>query len=118
MDEEIIDDNLAVIQLNSLPEKFDAIRAAIKYGREDSTLGIDVFAMRFKELDLRTTDKIMFGNGDAFTIRGRNDKKGYKVNTFNSRSKSRTRKNLRWFICQKEGHFNRDYTKWKKKTEM
>lgn len=75
--EEISDENQAVILLNSLPEAFDAIRAAIEYGREDLTLGVVVSAFRSKELFMKFSNKTMFGNqsGDALSIRRRGKKR-------------------------------------------
>lgn len=42
--EVVSDKNQAVFLLNSLPETFDAIRAAIEYGREDLSLGVGIYS--------------------------------------------------------------------------
>lgn len=63
-----------------------------------------------KELDLKSTNKTMFGggNGDALSVKGRSETKESKNNKFHSRLKSRNKKALKCFIYHKEGNFKSD----------
>lgn len=72
--------NRAIIMLYSLTEAYNAIKTTIDYNREDLTLRIVVSSLRFKELDVKISNKTMFGSsqGDAMSIRGRNDKRDFK----------------------------------------
>lgn len=74
IEKEVGDENQTVILLNSLRESFDKIRAVIKYGRDSLKLDVMLFSLRIKELDMRSCNKIMLGNGDALVANERSDK--------------------------------------------
>lgn len=77
--EVVSNENEVVILLNSLPETFDAISATIEYNRKDLTLGVVVYVLRSKELEMKLSNKNMFNNnnngGDALTVKGRKKKR-------------------------------------------
>lgn len=75
--EVVRDEDQVVILLNALPESFDSIIVVIEYGMENLTLRVIVIALRSKELDMKSSNKIMFGkaNGDALIARGISDRK-------------------------------------------
>ena len=60
--------NQAIILLNSLPESFKDVKAAIKYGRTSLSLEKCIFALKSKELELKIEKK---DNGENLFVRGR-----------------------------------------------
>lgn len=86
---------------------FDAIRAPIEYYMEDMTLCVVILALRSKELDMKSTYKTLFEstNGYAFLIRGKSEKRDFK----NKKYQSRSNKPIRFFICHKEGEFQKKF---------
>lgn len=74
-----------------------------------------VFALRSKELDMKSTNETMSRNRDAMSIWDRTKNKEFKGGRFNSRSKSRSNKPLRCFIYHKERNFEWDYYERKKR---
>lgn len=82
-------------------------------------MGVLVFALRSKELEIRSSNKTMSNNsnngGDAFYFRGRSDRRYYKLKKPQSRSKSKSsKKPFKCFICHKQGHLKHNYQKGKK----
>lgn len=102
--------------LKSLLETFDAIRAVIEYDREDLTLGGGVFALKSKELDMKSSNKTMINSNTSgsLSMHGRTEKRESKSYKKQERSKSRSKKPLRCFICHKECHFKCNYPKRRK----
>ncbi|TXG60928.1 hypothetical protein EZV62_012291 [Acer yangbiense] len=60
------DENEAIILLNSLPESFKDVKAAIKYGRSSLSLEECVYALKSKELELKIERK---DNGENLFVR-------------------------------------------------
>lgn len=115
--DKISDENQAMILLDLILKSFDAIRIVIEYGREYINLGEVVLALRFKELDMKSTNKTMYGNGsdEALGVRGISAKKFFTNNKSQSRSKPRNKKSLRCFIYHKEWYFKRIFLGRKKR---
>lgn len=70
------DENQAIILLNSLPNSFEEVKAAIKYGRTAITFDEVVSALRSRDLELKT-EKSTSSNGENYFAGGRSQQKGY-----------------------------------------
>ncbi|TXG52803.1 hypothetical protein EZV62_021972 [Acer yangbiense] len=104
--EALSDENQAIIVLNSLPDSYKDLKAAIKYGRDSLTLEDVLGALRSREMEMRSEKKASTGEG--LNVRGRTEKKNSsRKGRGKSRSKSRA-KGKRCFHCDKDGHFRRD----------
>lgn len=103
--EKMSDENQVVILLNSLPESYKEIKAAIKYGRDSLTLDTVLSALRSKELEMKSEKK----DAEVLFTRGRTEKQGTNQNkqTHKSRLKSRG-KGKRCYYCHKERHIRRN----------
>ncbi|CAH9052304.1 unnamed protein product, partial [Cuscuta europaea] len=69
-----IDDYTAVVLLNAIPDSYNDVKSAIKYGRDDVTLDIVVNGLKSKELDLKHNRSISSqpkDSGEAMFVRGR-----------------------------------------------
>ncbi|TXG48522.1 hypothetical protein EZV62_024397 [Acer yangbiense] len=64
--EKLSDENEAIILLNSLPESFKDVKAAIKYGRSSLSLEECISALKSKELELKIERK---DNGENLFVR-------------------------------------------------
>ncbi|TXG63255.1 hypothetical protein EZV62_010249 [Acer yangbiense] len=64
--EKLSDENEAIILLNSLPESFKDVKAAIKYGRTSLSLEECISALKSKELELKIERK---DNGENLFVR-------------------------------------------------
>ncbi|TXG54014.1 hypothetical protein EZV62_019270 [Acer yangbiense] len=77
--EKLSDENEAIILLNSLPESFKDVKAAIKYGRSSLSLEECISALKSKDLELKIERK---DNGENLFARGRplakNNNQNYK----------------------------------------
>lgn len=94
--------------LNSLPESYKDLKAAIKYGRESLSLEDVLGALRSRDLEIKFEKK---GTTEGLNVRGRSQKRNHSLNRGKSRSKSRgqpqnTRGKACWF-CKNEGHIRR-----------
>ncbi|TXG46818.1 hypothetical protein EZV62_026112 [Acer yangbiense] len=73
------DENEAIILLNSLPESFKDVKAAIKYGRSSLSLEECISTLKSKDLELKIERK---DNGENLFARGRplakNNNQNYK----------------------------------------
>ncbi|KAL4029866.1 hypothetical protein IC575_008094 [Cucumis melo] len=101
--EKMSDENQAVILLNSLPETYREVKAAIKYGRDSLTMSIVLDALKTRNLEIKKERK----DGELLMARGRSEKKSWKgkERSFRSKSKGKSRK---CFLCHKEGHFKKN----------
>ncbi|KAL8553934.1 hypothetical protein ACS0TY_002262 [Phlomoides rotata] len=110
-----IDDYTAVVLLNAIPDSYNDVKSAIKYGRDNVTLDIVVNGLKSKELDLRQHGS---SKGEVMHVRGRSktryqNKKhvengqGSKGNGNKARSKSTT-KTRKCFKCHEPGHMIKD----------
>ena len=104
-DEKIGDESQAIILLNSLPESYRELKAAIKFGRTTITLDEVTAALRSWESEMKPKIK---GNGvgESLSIRGRSKDKNQKWRG-KSRSKSRNGYKIRCYYCHEEGHIRR-----------
>ena len=57
IDEKISDENQAIIILNSLPDTYKDLKAAIKYGRESLSLDDVLGALRSRDLEIKFEKK-------------------------------------------------------------
>ncbi|KAK0588992.1 hypothetical protein LWI29_008208 [Acer saccharum] len=123
--EKLSDENEAIILLNSLPESFKDVKAAIKYGRSSLSLEECLSTLKSKELELKIERK---DNGENLFVRGRQHVKNYNNNsnnknkcrskTPNHRSQSRNRNGSRkCYFCGKEGHIKKYCYEFKKKMQ-
>ena len=102
-EEKISDENQAIMILNSLPNIFKDLKAAIKYERESLSLD-DVFgALRLTDLEVKFEKK---ANSESLQVRGRPQKRDKSKNHEKTRSKSKGKKAC-WH-CHKEGHFRKN----------
>ncbi|TYK10877.1 Retrovirus-related Pol polyprotein from transposon TNT 1-94 [Cucumis melo var. makuwa] len=101
--EKMSDENQAVILLNSLPETYREVKAAIKYGRDSLTMSIVLDALKTRNLEIKKERK----DGELLMARGRSEKKSWKGKERNFRSKSKE-KSRKCFLCHKEGHFKKN----------
>ncbi|KAA0067607.1 retrotransposon protein, putative, Ty1-copia subclass [Cucumis melo var. makuwa] len=100
--EKMSDENQAVILLNSLPETYREVKAAIKYGRDSLTMSIVLDALKTRNLEIKKERK----DGELLMARGRSEKKSWKGKERSSRSKSKG-KSRKCFLCHK-GHFKKN----------
>ena len=87
-DEKIGDESQAIILLNSLPESYKEVKAAIKLGRKTITLDEVISVLRSWEMEISTTSK-KNSNVESPNIRGRQKEKYHSKGRSKSRSKSR-----------------------------
>ena len=69
-DEKIGDESQAIILLNSLPDSYKEVKAAIKFGRKSITFDEVISALRSWELEMKITQKSN-GNGESLNACGR-----------------------------------------------
>ncbi|KAL0534607.1 hypothetical protein IC582_028898 [Cucumis melo] len=100
--EKMSDENQAVILLNSLPETYREVKAAIKYGRDSLTMSIVLDALKTRNLEMKKEHKA----GELLMARGRSEKKSWKGKERSSRSKSKG-KSRKCFLCHK-GYFKKN----------
>lgn len=121
-DEKLSKDQLTVVLLNSISDRYRDIKIALEYGREDLTIDIIINALRNKALEIKLEAK---DNGDTLMIRGKgHSKPSYHFKGFNEnksrwgdKNKSKNAaKGKKYFHCGKLGHFIKDC--YKKKNEM
>ncbi|TXG62727.1 hypothetical protein EZV62_009721 [Acer yangbiense] len=87
--EKLSDENEAIILLNSLPESFKDVKAAIKYGRTSLSLEECISALKSKELELKIEKK---DSGENLFVRGRQPvRNGNNSNPNLSKGKGRTK---------------------------
>ncbi|KAA0037675.1 Retrovirus-related Pol polyprotein from transposon TNT 1-94 [Cucumis melo var. makuwa] len=101
--EKMSDENQAIILLNSLPETYREVKAAIKYGRDSLTMSIVLDALKTRNLKIKKERK----DGELLMARGRSDKKNWKGKEKSSRMNS-NEEARKCFLCHKEGHFNKN----------
>ncbi|KAI5666158.1 hypothetical protein M9H77_16011 [Catharanthus roseus] len=82
---EILKEKLVSL-LNALPDSFNDVKSAIKYGRDDLSLSDVKNALKSKDLDLQKENK---SHGENLFVRGRIDRREPPSQRFKSHSKSR-----------------------------
>ena len=90
------DEDVAVILLNSLPESFDDVKTAIKYGRDILTSSIVINAIKSRDFENRIKkDKLGSTNGEGLFVRSISSNKNYNNNGnkgyYKARGKSKGR---------------------------
>ena len=103
IDENISDENQAIIILNSLPDSFKDMKAAIRYGRESLSLDDVLGALWSRDLEIKFEKK---HNSESLQVRGRSQKRDQFKPRGKGRSKSKSNKT--YWQCHKEGHFRRN----------
>ncbi|PON95322.1 hypothetical protein TorRG33x02_088440, partial [Trema orientale] len=102
-EEKIGDESQAIILLNSLPDSYREVKAAIKFGRKSITLDEVTAALRSWELEMKSEAKSS-GNGESLNVRGRSKDRNSKGRG-KSRSKSKNgSKSFKCYHCHEEGH--------------
>ena len=113
---EVSEEVQAILLLSSLPNKYDQLKATLKYGRDTLSLAKVTGAARSKERELIESGKFTRSGGEgpmversrSYNRTGRGTGKNYKgrSKSRHGRSKSRPRNNKNTkgcFICGKEG---------------
>ena len=119
--EELSDENKAIIILNSLLDSFKEVKTAIKYGRTSITLEEVISALKSKDLELKNERAAPVG-GENYFARGRNHQRNGSNHT-RPRSSSRNRgrssskgpsgtRNRNCNFCGKPGHFKKQCYAW------
>ncbi|CAH9141104.1 unnamed protein product [Cuscuta epithymum] len=114
-----IDDYTPIVLLNAIPDSYNDVKSAIKYGRDDISLDVVVNGLRSKELDLRHSrgsNSQSRDSGEALFVRGRsksrsrNHKKGNNdKNKNNDPGKKRGKSKKRvCYNCGNSSHFIKD----------
>ncbi|CAH9067875.1 unnamed protein product [Cuscuta epithymum] len=113
-----IDDYTPIVLLNAIPDSYNDVKSAIKYGRDEISLDIVVNGLRSKELDLkhaRGSASQSRDSGEAMFVRGRSKgrSKNPKQNSQGKnasqpgRKRSKSRKRV-CYNCGNTGHFIKD----------
>ena len=69
-DEKIGDESQAIILLNSLPDSYKEVKAAVKFGNRTITLDEVISTLRSWELEMKNANKPN-GFGESLSVRGR-----------------------------------------------
>ncbi|KAL0458771.1 UNVERIFIED_CONTAM: hypothetical protein Slati_0504300 [Sesamum latifolium] len=86
-----IDDYTPIVLLNAIPEIYSDVKAAIKYGRDNVSLGTVISGLKSKEIDLKTNSPSQYQQEVNF-VRGRaKNKYGKYRNRSRSESSDRMR---------------------------
>ncbi|KAL0404019.1 UNVERIFIED_CONTAM: Retrovirus-related Pol polyprotein from transposon TNT 1-94 [Sesamum radiatum] len=135
-----IDDYSPIVLLNAIPDTYNDVKSAIKYGRDSVNLETVINSLKSKEIDLKMNKPSQSSN-EVNMVRGRNKNRnfGYKFRRHSkNRSRSRGRSNSRpkyqddknrnekqkeeknrddrrCYNCGGRGHFIKDCKKPKKK---
>ncbi|KAL0396058.1 UNVERIFIED_CONTAM: hypothetical protein Scaly_0054200 [Sesamum calycinum] len=125
-----IDDYTPIVLLNTIPDVYSDVKAAIKYGRDNVSLDTVINGLKSKEMDIKT-NKTGQSHNEVNMVRGRTKNrnsdykyrkhsKGRSRSRSRSRSKSRTRddrnkddktKERRCYNCGIKGHYIKDCRK-------
>ena len=105
IDEEISEENQAILILNSLPESHNDLKTTMKYGRQTLTLEDVLVALRYRNLELKKEKRNTPVEG--LHVRGKPGKKSKSKGRNHSMSKSKDKgnpKRLVCWLCKQEGH--------------
>ncbi|XP_022895327.1 uncharacterized protein LOC111409515 [Olea europaea var. sylvestris] len=70
-DEKLLEDQLAVVLLNSISDRYRDLKNALKYGRDNLTIDIIINTLRNKVLELKS-DSINHQSGENLLLKGKN----------------------------------------------
>lgn len=109
-----IDNYTNITLMNAIPDSYNDVKSAIKYGRDSASVDVIVNALKSKELDMS------HGNGNSgdkvMNVRGRpksRSNEGNQKKRGKSRYKSRM-KGRKCYNCQEIGHYAKQCTNPKK----
>ncbi|KAL0436613.1 UNVERIFIED_CONTAM: Retrovirus-related Pol polyprotein from transposon TNT 1-94 [Sesamum radiatum] len=106
-----IDDYSPIVLLNTIPDTYNDVKSAIKYGRDSVNLETVINGLKSKEIDLKTNKPSQSSN-EVNMVRGRNKNR----NSGNEKQKEeKDRDDRRCYNCGGRGHFIKDCKKPKKK---
>lgn len=74
IDENIFEENQAIILLNSLPESHNDLKTIIEYERDFLKLEDVLRALRSRDFEVKKEKKVSF-NGEDLQVRGRSDRR-------------------------------------------
>lgn len=97
IDEEISEENQAILLLNSLPESHNDLKTTMKYGRQTLTLEDVLVALRSRDLELKKEKRNTPAEG--LQVRGKPGKKSKSKGKNHSRSKSKDKRNSKTLVC-------------------
>ncbi|TXG70535.1 hypothetical protein EZV62_005470 [Acer yangbiense] len=115
--EKLSDENEVIILLNSLPESFKDMKAAIKYGRTSLSFEECISALKSKELELKIEKK---DNGKNLFVRSRQPVKNYNNNSNNKnkgRSKTPNHRKLWLYLLKSKDQAFESFKAWKRLVE-
>lgn len=116
LDVEILDEDKAILLLNSLPEQYDHLTTTLLYGKNEIKFELVVNALINNEYRKKDKHAQRYSKSEALTVRGRSQNKKFG-NRYKSRSKTRgastssNRRNLakdECAFCRKKGHWKKD----------
>ncbi|KAL0360130.1 UNVERIFIED_CONTAM: hypothetical protein Sradi_3697500 [Sesamum radiatum] len=92
-----IDDYSPIVLLNAIPDTYNDVKSAIKYGRDSVNLETVINGLKSKEIDLKTNKPSQSSNEvNMVRERNKNRNSGYKFRRHSkNRSRSRGRSNSR-----------------------
>ena len=111
IDENISQENQAIILLNSLPKSHKCLQTIIKYGRESLSLHDVLGALRSRDFEIKKEKKGSNSTSEGLQVRGRLEKKNFQRGKRNSRSRPREKKKVKQYnllVLQEKGHIRRN----------
>ena len=105
-----IDEYTSIALMNDIPDSYNDVKAAIKYGRDSAPLDLIISSLKSKEIELKKNQAFKTAQSKALNIRDRSKNRGNEDSNSNrngkkkgksrSRSKSRNPKaNRKCFNC-------------------
>ena len=109
------DKNKALILLSSLPDSYEHFVDTLVYGKQTFTLKDVKNALESKDLKKRTYFKDQ-SIGDGLVAKTKSEKKVNKDKKIKNQKEKDDKKNkkMKYYFCQKEGHYIKDYFEKKK----
>ncbi|TXG56949.1 hypothetical protein EZV62_018262 [Acer yangbiense] len=118
IDEKLSDENEVVILLNSLPDSFKDVKAAIKYGRTSLSLEECISVLKSKDLELKMEKK---DNGENLSVRGRqpvrNENNNSNTNSYKGQHKNDYSRKVWMYLLKSKDQAFDSFKAWKKLVE-